>query len=116
MNKSKRSPEANQVWQEFQDFCKKHELESEQQEFIHYGEGYEVRKPDGKFKDFPHELEVIEQGGCHNDGGTITIVVRVGDFLFMDEGYYSSWDCNQWEDSWNEVKAVEVTKIEYHVI
>ncbi len=107
----KATKEGEAVWQELKDFVEADpSLEDCYNEFLN-GEGYGLEE----FKDFPYELSVVGQDGCWNDGGQVSITVKIGDHFFQKKGYYSSWGSHQWEN-FSEVKPVEVTRIEYVAI
>lgn len=53
-------------------------------------------------------FELEEQGGCWNDGGEISVVVKFRGGYWKKEGSYSSWGCNYW----NKFYRVEPVKVE----
>lgn len=56
---------------------------------------------------------VEREGGSEGDGDYMHVVFKVGDQLFMKEGYYNSWDSNDWDGSLEEVEPYEVTVTKY---
>jgi len=106
----KASKEGNAVWKELEDFVLANSLEDAFSEF-QIGEDRQLQKK-LQALGFSQEVESMGQEGCYNDGGEISVTLRVGDYFFTREGYYSSWDESQWSD-FQESKPVEVTTIRY---
>jgi len=61
-------------------------------------------------------IHVEREGGSEGDGDHMHVVFRIGDQFFMKEGYHNSWDSNEWDGDFNEVKPVEVTVTQYRPI
>lgn len=60
------------------------------------------------------DLELVEQFGGEGEGDNYWLVFKVEDQFFKVEGFHSSWEGVNWEDSEiKEVEAREVTVIQY---
>jgi len=56
---------------------------------------------------------VEREGGTEGDGDYMHVVFQIGDQFFMKEGYHNSWDSDEWDGDFTEVKPVEVTVTKY---
>lgn len=58
---------------------------------------------------------IEDHGGGEGDGEERFIVIKVGDQLFQYNGYYSSWDGTEWDETLRQVEPYEVTVTKYRV-
>lgn len=76
--------------------------------------GYEVETM--KFLPRVGEVEFVEHVGGEGEGDHTHVVFKVSGKLFKLDGFYSSWEGTEWEDSVYAVKPKEVKVIQYEAI
>lgn len=59
---------------------------------------------------------VEREGGYEGGGDYMDVVFRVGDQLFRKQGFYNSWDSNEWDGGLEEVEPYEETVVKYRAI
>lgn len=69
---------------------------------------YEIRDGDCKYIEDLGPIErVASQGGGEGSGSEMWVVVKIGSRLFKKSGYYASWDGDNWDGPFEEVRPRE---------
>lgn len=62
------------------------------------------------------KLEFVNSGGGEGDGATCWVVFKLNGHLYRKDGYYSSWDDNDWDGDLYKVREIQVMRTEYEPI
>ncbi len=60
-----------------------------------------------KLDDGSYDVHIEDQYMGEGDGVLTFVIVKIGDQFFKQEGYYTSYDGNDWEGDFREVAAYE---------
>lgn len=77
-------------------------------EELHYSG--EIELPIGK------AIRVSSEGGYEGGGDYMDVVFRIGDQLFRKQGFYSSYDFNEWDGDLEEVEEYQELVTKYRSI